>query len=1084
MPVELVPLAPLSLGWLLWRDAAGALQLTVIAKATLEVRPDHTARIVQPYPLFGDIHFEENAGRSLRVASDFAPRKARADVLFTGAAYAPVGEHVTHRSIRLAMAVAGKSLFDRRLLAIGARERDRAGTPMPPQPFAYLPLRWELAYGGGSSPDNPIGVGADPADPRLPSIVDSANPKKAAGLGPIPPSWQARRAALGGLDPAALSRPTPTLPTAFDFAYFNAAPAEQQLPSLRGDEQVLMSGLHPTLADIAWRLPGMRAHASLELEGAKHDVPLELDTLWIEGETLRATLTWRGSVAVAESDAPRLESGRVLTTLAKGDAAPSWERRPVARVEPPSLQLGPIPVPEASSFLQRSSAIELEMENSVLYAAKPAKAPRLPRRVMPSVPLVNDSGLTAWTLPWQIKPPEYVTAVIVKATFAIGDDGTLVQSAEQDPPSGDVPWEGEAAEAAAAGGAAGSLRYTSDFAIFKPAADVLLVGHAYPQDPKVGVSNVELVVGNLRRRLTVFGERVWAGTGFEGKAARFEKLPLRWEHALGGPLAEANPVGRPCKLGVPPPNLERPEQLIGAGDAHPAPACTAPVSPAWKGRSAKVGTYDAAWLKERWPYLPADFDWSYFNAAPIEQQVPYLRGDERYAILGVRPGGKGYEGRLPGLRPRVFAQQTEAAGGDFFEVLLRLDTVWFDTDARKLVLVWRGLYATPDEDSPDVAALFVDVEKGESTAKLEDARVRSLARAAVQGVLPAAALAFPDEPPGGSAPDGALLASSRREPGPEPVRRAPLPTPPRAPSREALLAEVAAGRSLAGKDLTGAELAGANLAGVDLSRAVLAGANLTEAVLDGAKLQGAVLTRVQADRASFVGADLTEADLTGASLVGANLGKASLPRASLDHANATGIHLVDARAERATFGGATLQDAKLDRARLAGADFTGATLVGASFREAALDDARLYDARADGAAFDKASMERLRADRASLRGATLTGITGPQSVWESADLTGATLQGAKLPESIFVRAKLDEATLDRATATGANFQRASLKRARLARANLMNARFERADLTEADLRGANLHQVETWRAKTTQVDLSGANVTGSKLAKR
>ena len=209
--MELAPLAPLALGRLLWRDAAGLTQLTIIAKATFEIRPDHSARLVEPYPLFGDLYFEENEGRSLRVASDFVPRKARTDVLFTGAAYGPVGEQVTHRSIRLAMAVGGKSLLDRRLLAIGARDRDKTGTPMPPHPFAYLPLRWELAHGGASSDDNPIGLGGDPGDPRLPSLVDPANLKKAAGLGPIPPSWPVRRAALGGADPAVLGAAIPTL---------------------------------------------------------------------------------------------------------------------------------------------------------------------------------------------------------------------------------------------------------------------------------------------------------------------------------------------------------------------------------------------------------------------------------------------------------------------------------------------------------------------------------------------------------------------------------------------------------------------------------------------------------------------------------------------------------------------------------------------------------------------------------------------------------------------------------------------------------------------------------------------------------
>jgi uncharacterized protein YjbI with pentapeptide repeats len=1078
MSLEIAALAPLAVGTIAWRDASGALQLTVIAKATLEIRPDHRARLIDPYPLFGDLYFEENEGRSLRVASDYAPRKPRVDVLFTGAAYAPVGERVTHRSVRLAMAVGGKSLFDKKLLAIGARERDRAGTPTPPQPFVYLPLRWELAHGGAASRANPIGVGEDPGDTRLPSLVDPNDPKRPAGLGPVPPSWWQRREKLGGADPAVLASPVPTLRAGIDLAYFNAAPADQQLASLAGDEQVLMSGLHPTLSEITWRLPGLRAHAALELGGKRRDVPLAIDTMWIEGETLRCTVTWRGALALEPAQAAQLESAMLLATIAKGDAAPTWERRPSPGVEAPKA-VGTSPAaPEATSMFQKSAAIELEMEHSIVVAPRSEKPARLPRRVTDTVPIVNETGLFAWTIPWQVRPPDHAVVVVVKATYTIGADGKLTLAPEQRAPSGDVEQEplpatgtspGVRVEADPMPGGSVSLRYASDFAVFKPAADVLLVGHAYPVDETVGVSNVELRLGNLRRRVAVFGDRKWGGFGFDGKPSRFEKMPLRWERAMGGPLSHDNPVGRGYRSGVLAPNLERPEALVRTRDDRPEAACFAPVSPSWRARRGKTGTYDAAWLRERWPYLPADFDWSYFNAAPPEQQVPYLRGDERFAVVGVRPGGKGFEGQLPGARPRVFAQRTEQVGGDFFEVLLRLDTAWIDADAGELVLVWRGLYATPDEDSPDVAAIFVDLEHGDVARPIEQVRERFLARVATGDLLPLAAMATPGEP--------AVEAGGA-------ARLPPLPRPPGAPDGARVLASLAAGASLAKADLTGIDLRGAQLAGADLTGAILARADLTDAVLDRAKLAGAVLSGARADRASFVEADLAGADMTGMHLARATLAKATLTGAVLDEALAAGAILSEARGERASFVGATLDEAKLDGGKLAAADFTRASLGRATLRRAVLDDVRLYDARAESVAFDEASMARARADRASLVRSSLARVQAPASVWEGADLTGASLLEAALPDALFPRAKLDEANLGKATATGASFRRASLKRARCLRANLMKACFERADLTEADLRGANLYQAETWGAKTAQVDLDTAFVAGTKLARR
>jgi uncharacterized protein YjbI with pentapeptide repeats len=773
---------------------------------------------------------------------------------------------------------------------------------------------------------------------------------------------------------------------------------------------------------------------------------------------LRCALTWRGSIALDAADAAALDSARLMATLAKLDAAPSWERRTAVRKDAPALVGTTGPVPEGASLFLRSASIALEIEHSMIFAPKSEKPAVVPRRVTANLPIVNETGLFAWTLPWQVKPPENAIVVIVKATYLLGDDGTLTLAPEQDPPSGDVPQEEEGAS---------SLRYASDFAVFKPAADVLLVGHAYPSDPSVGISNVELRLGNLRRRLAVFGDRSWGSSGFDTKPSRFEKMPLRWERALGGPLSEANPVGRGFKTGVLVPNLERPEELLQTKNDRPAPACFAPLAPTWQARKSKTGTYDASWLKERWPYLPADFDWSHFNAAPPEQQVPYLRGDERFSLLGTKPGGRGVEGQLPGARPRVFAQRTEEVGGDFFEVLLRLDTAWFDTDANKVVLVWRGIFSSPDDDSPDIAALYVDVEHGETSRPLDEARERFLALVATAGVLPVAAMAFPGEP---KQAGGAALP--------------PLPPPPPTRAGAEVLATLAAGGSLARADLTGVDLNGANLTGADLTGAVLAHADLTDAVLDRAKLAGAVLVGARADRASFVEADLTGADLTRAHLGRAVLQKALLAGAVLDGVRATGASFVEVRGERASLVGATLPDAKLDRAKLAGADFTGAELTGASLREAMLDDVRLYDVRGDGAFFDKATMPRARADRASLRRASFAGIDAPQSVWEAADLTGASFLEAKLPHALFLRAKLDEATLTKVTAPEASFRRASLKRARCTRANLMKALFERADLTEADLRGANLFQTETWRAKTSHLDLTGANVSGSKLAGR
>jgi uncharacterized protein YjbI with pentapeptide repeats len=1086
--MELVTLAPLAVGSLSWRTPAGVEQLTVIVKATFELRHRKVARLIEPYALFEDLHYEENDGRSLRVASDYVPRKPSVDVIVTGAVYAPPGERVAERMVRFAVLAGDKPILDKKIRAVGGRERDAAGVVGAPVPFAYLPLRYELAYGGATSKSNPIGVGADPGDARQPSLLNPDNAQLVAGLGPVPPGWWWRKRALAGGAPPVLSEGAPTIPASLDFAYFNAAPPDQRIQRLVGDETVVIAGLHPSLAEASLPLPGKRAHAALDLNGRRREVPLLLDTLWLESDTLRCTLTWRGVTPLDAAEVGALATARLLATLAAGTQAPAWERkvavdlrttrnaestrapaepppvvamRPVEPpamvanrpVEPPAVIAGkPVEPPPlsmaASSSLRRTISVELEVDRALPVAPKSDAKPRPPARVTPHVPVMNDTRLVVWTTAWQVKPPEHSLTVIVKGTFRIGDDGSLTLADEQDPPSGDVPYDDE--------GETASLRYASDFAIFKPAADVTLVGHAYPTDPKSGLAVVDLRVGMLQRRVAVFGDRKW---GEGERPAPFDKMPLRWERAMGGALSEANPVGRGYRTGVLLPNLERTGALVQAKGDTPAPACFAPVPPMWKARRSKLGSYDKTWLETRWPYFPLDFDWTYFNAAPAEQQLPYLHGDERFSISGVAPGGATIAGKLPDLQPRVFAQRGAEAGGDFFEVLLRLDTLSFDTDARKAVLVWRGLFAVADEDAPELATLFVDVDQG-APMTLERAEERFVARSAAVPIA-ASALAFADDAP--------------------PDLGGPPPGAPPPPTADQLRAIVAAKGALAAMDLTGAQLAGIDLSGVDLTGAILARADLTGANLDRAKLARAVLTHAKGEGASFDGADLTEADLTRANLAHATFRGATAPRAAFDRAKLTAATFVDAKCEGATFVGATLERATFDKAQLVGADLSGASLDGASFRGAALDELRLYDVRGSRVVFEKAKMGGVRAEKASLPGANLVGVAAAKSAWESADLTGAALSEGNFDGAIFTRAKLDGATMNKTTAVEASFRRASLKGAHCLKANFMQAVFERADLTGADVRGANLFQAETWRAKTDRLDLAMANVSGTKL---
>jgi uncharacterized protein YjbI with pentapeptide repeats len=698
----------------------------------------------------------------------------------------------------------------------------------------------------------------------------------------------------------------------------------------------------------------------------------------------------------------------------------------------------------------------------------------LPPRPKESIPFLGDAPFAAASFPWQLAPPTDARVVVVKQTLAIVPNGVATPLADQDPPCGDVFHDDDPSA---------SLRYASDFAPFKPRADVILVGHAYAQKAggraaSVRTASVLLSFGrDLRRSLAAIGDRQWQIDG-PTDPAPFTRIPLRWERAFGGPADATNPHGT-GSAGAVLPNLEQPDAMIKSPGDRPAPACFAPLSATLPARARKLGTYDASWLRERWPYFPKDVDWSYWNAAPAPQQIPYPLGNEAFSLGGVHPEMAVVNGRLPGIAPRVFAI-VPSRREPVREIPVQLDTVWIDADAMRVALVWRGRLDVSAEHAPEVAALFFTVAEPPGTLDAFTVEQRFTARvlelhpnaAAEVGASAAGAAGAVTATPPSARPDA---AEATREPA------APVDAPP-AMTRDEAAARIASGASLEGADLHGADLSGLDLRARKLTAAILTGARLVGARLEGADLSGAVLARAICDGAVLRNADLRGANLVDASLTDADLSDATLDDASLVDADLSRTNLTGARLARANLVDARLDGAKLDGVSAIAADLSGASLSGASLRGATLDDAQMYGAHADGVTFDGASMARFRADEAELAGASFAEVQAASSSFEAAVLRGASFRDAVLDGSVFCQADLERAVLSRASAKGARFRHARMARVSALRANLMEANFESADLSHADLRGANLHCAETLKAKLDGASLDQAIVTGSKLA--
>ncbi|XXX77006.1 DUF2169 domain-containing protein [Sorangium sp. So ce134] len=324
--------APVPVASILWQPSAGSWVLTVVCKATFLLRPGESplAPDQQEAPTPHDAAWEEAPSRSLQSASDLAPVKPRADVVLVGFAFAPGKVPVRSLVARLAVGDLDKSIE-----VWCDRIFSQDGTLHEGPPFSQMPLVYERAAGGPGS-WNPVGVSAGSrnaygqvAVPNLqpPGLVlsDSSKPIEPTGFGPIAPTWPSRVEKLGrhaaGWSHRDWSRKP--LPAGFDPAYFNIAPPDQQLPSLREDERLVLENLHPEHPRLVTQLPGLRPTAIIEgRRGGARPAPMRCDTLWIDTARGRCALTWRAQIALEHPE----EHGRVVVTLeppqlARGEAA-------------------------------------------------------------------------------------------------------------------------------------------------------------------------------------------------------------------------------------------------------------------------------------------------------------------------------------------------------------------------------------------------------------------------------------------------------------------------------------------------------------------------------------------------------------------------------------------------------------------------------------------------------------------------------------------------------------------------------------------------------------------------------------------
>lgn len=290
--------------------------------------------------------------------------------------------------------------------------------------------------------------------------------------------------------------------------------------------------------------------------------------------------------------------------------------------------------------------------------------------------------------------------VVVKGTFRIPFDGGEPEPAEEQRPliMADT-FAGEPGFSAPV--------YESDFAPIKPRCDVLLVGSAHaPKGKPVTKLPVGLMVGSLVKSFNVVGDRVWEVRGIAvnpGRPKPFLVMPITYDRAFGGldnfhsdPAEHsafmANPVGKGYRKhliaidGAPMPNTEEIDRPITTPKGNYRPMSFGVIGRNWLPRYPLAGTYDQNWIDNIFPFLPPDFDNAYFQAAPPDQQIPYLRGGEEVVIANLAPRER-IRFRLPTVEmPIVFFYKR----GGRHEASGVIDTLVLEPDAGVFTICWRA----------------------------------------------------------------------------------------------------------------------------------------------------------------------------------------------------------------------------------------------------------------------------------------------------------------------------------------------------------------------------------------------------------
>jgi hypothetical protein len=317
--MELINSTRMVAGYTLGMEPSGRESLVVVVKGTFRIPVEPGARLQlheEQLPLVSsDVFFGEPGESAPRYEIDFAPRKQHCDVLLNGHAYAPAGRPAERVVVGLGVGGWSKSFA-----VVGNRVWFMAGGPRAtaPEPFTKMPISYDCAFGGADLRHedsaqhvafmaNPSGRGFHQhlreewlEGSALPNTEElAAEVKRPDGnyrpmsFGVIGRHWEPRYRLAGTYDQHWLDEVAPFLPADFDARYYQSAPPDQQLTLPLAEQSVSLLNLTPD-GHRQFTLPHFEAPIYIfPRHGDREDLLAPMDTLVIEPDFERVTMTWR-----------------------------------------------------------------------------------------------------------------------------------------------------------------------------------------------------------------------------------------------------------------------------------------------------------------------------------------------------------------------------------------------------------------------------------------------------------------------------------------------------------------------------------------------------------------------------------------------------------------------------------------------------------------------------------------------------------------------------------------------------------------------------------------------------------------------